>query len=155
MNNILFTTQVAPQWVDFNGHMNDAEYARVFSLAVESLMDAIGLDEIGRKTHQVTLYTLENHLCHLAEAHEGDTLQVVFSLLDRDPKRLHVFMAMHGASGQLVATSEQMLMAMGVASGRPESMPEPVQHAIDRFKKLSPADWPVQAGQRIGIRRAC
>ncbi|MDZ7851712.1 MAG: thioesterase family protein [Halomonas sp.] len=31
----LLETRVRPEWVDYNGHMNDAEYARVFSLAVD------------------------------------------------------------------------------------------------------------------------
>ncbi len=44
----LYRTRVADAWVDYNGHMNDAEYARVFSLAVEALMDRIGLDAAGR-----------------------------------------------------------------------------------------------------------
>lgn len=27
----ILDTRVAPEWVDYNGHMNDTEYARVFS----------------------------------------------------------------------------------------------------------------------------
>ena len=42
---IIYKTHVAPEWVDYNGHMNDAEYARVFSLACEALIDTIGLDD--------------------------------------------------------------------------------------------------------------
>ena len=48
----ILDTRVAPAWVDYNGHMNDAEYARVFSLAVEALMDHIGLDAAGRDRHR-------------------------------------------------------------------------------------------------------
>ena len=51
----LFKTRVQDAWVDYNGHMNDAEYARVFSLAVEALMDRVGLDEAGRAEHGYTI----------------------------------------------------------------------------------------------------
>ena len=33
----LFKAQVQDDWIDYNGHMNDAAYARVFSLSVDRL----------------------------------------------------------------------------------------------------------------------
>lgn len=150
----LLETRVAPDWVDYNGHMNDAEYARVFSLAVEALMDAIGLDEAGRRRHDYTLYTLETHLCYRREAHEGQPLAVEVTLLDSDAKRLHVFFEMHDAEGTLLATSEQMLMGMNQGSGRPEAFPEPVAEAVAALPDAPSGDWPPLAGRRIGIRRA-
>jgi acyl-CoA thioester hydrolase len=32
----LYETRVSSEWVDYNGHMNDAAYAKVFSLAVDT-----------------------------------------------------------------------------------------------------------------------
>src|SRR5699024_7699107 len=32
MSHTILHTAVAPEWVDYNGHMNDAEYARAFSM---------------------------------------------------------------------------------------------------------------------------
>jgi len=68
---VLLESTVAPAWVDYNGHMNDASTARVFSLAVEALMEHIGLDAQGRTHHTYTIYTLETHLCHRREVREG------------------------------------------------------------------------------------
>ena len=147
----ILETRVAPAWVDYNGHMNDAEYARVFSLALEALMDRIGLDEAGRAEHAYTIYTLETHLCYRREAHEGQALGVEVVLLDRDAKRLHVFMEMQDADGQCLATSEQMLMGMGSDSGRPEPFPAPVNQAIDALPRLARDAWPKLAGRRIGL----
>ncbi|WP_328731036.1 thioesterase family protein [Vreelandella azerica] len=97
---IIFNTQVAAEWVDYNGHMNDAEYARVFSLAVEALMDHIGLDESGRADYGYTIYTLETHLCYQRETHQGEPLVVSLALLDSDTKRLHVFLSCMTAKGK-------------------------------------------------------
>lgn len=153
MSEALTSIEVSPQWVDYNGHMNDAEYARVFSLAVEALSDAIGLDAEGRTFYATTLYTLETHVCFLREAMAGDKLQVAVDVLDCDAKRLHVFFHIRDKQDALIATSEQMLMAMSTKTGRPQAFPEQVTIAIDHLSHLEPSDWPVQAGQKIRIRR--
>jgi len=62
-----FEQNVLPEWVDYNGHMNDAEYARAFSCAGEAFMDFIGLGESGRAEHAYTIFTLETHICYLPE----------------------------------------------------------------------------------------
>ncbi|WP_110650484.1 thioesterase family protein [Salinicola peritrichatus] len=148
----LFKTRVLDAWVDYNGHMNDAEYARVFSLAVEALMERIGLDEAGRAEHGYTIYTLETHLCYRQEAHRGEALTVNLTLLDSDAKRLHVFFTLRNADGDTLATSEQMLMGIDVASGRPAPFPEPVATAVESLPRAGD-EWPSGAGRRIGIRR--
>jgi len=148
----LFKTRVADAWVDYNGHMNDAEYARVFSLAVEALMDRVGLDEAGRAEHGYTIYTLETHLCYRQQAHRGEALTVALTLLDRDAKRLHVLFTLNNADGDTLATSEQMLMGIDVESGRPGVFPGPVAAAIATLPAAGD-EWPGAAGRRIGIRR--
>jgi len=149
----ILNTRVAPEWVDYNGHMNDAEYARVFSLAVEALMDHIGLDAAGRTRHGYTIYTLETHLCYRREAHQGQPLSVALTLLDRDAKRLHVFFDLHDEEGNLLATSEQMLMGMNQQSGRPDAFPPPVAEAIAALPLAEADAWPAEAGRTIAIRR--
>ncbi|XKH59099.1 thioesterase family protein [Halomonas sediminis] len=150
---MILESHVAPEWVDYNGHMNDAEYARVFSLAVEALMDHIGLDEEGRKQHGYTLYTLETHLCYRCEAHEGQPLQVSATLLDHDAKRLHVFFELCDVEGNLLATSEQMLMGIDSEAGRPAPFPAPVEAAIATLPQANADAWPELARHTIGIRR--
>ncbi len=149
----LLETRVRPEWVDYNGHMNDAEYARVFSLAVDTLMERIALDAAGRERHRYTIYTLETHLCYRREAHAGQPLEVALTLLDRDAKRLHVFFELLDAEGNLLATSEQMLMGMNQESGRPEPFPGPVEAAIETLPHAELSAWPELAGRTIGIRR--
>ncbi|MBF8223175.1 thioesterase family protein [Halomonas sp. 328] len=150
---VILETRVAPAWVDYNGHMNDAEYARVFSLAVEALMDKIGLDAEGRSRHGYTIYTLETHLCYRREAHQDQPLAVAVTLLDRDAKRLHAFFELFDEERNLLATSEQMLMGMNQQSGRPDAFPAPVAEALAELPHAEADAWPALAGRTIGIRR--
>ena len=43
-----YQTTIAPEWVDYNGHLRDAFYLLIFSHATDALMDMLGLDEAGR-----------------------------------------------------------------------------------------------------------
>lgn len=150
---VILESRVASAWVDYNGHMNDTEYARVFSLAVEALMEHIGLDTPGRAHFGYTIYTLETHLCYRREAHEGQPLSVALTLLDRDTKRLHVFFKLHDEAGNLLATSEQMLMGIDSNTGRPAPFPAPIEDAIAALPQAEPSVWPELANRTIAIRR--
>ncbi|MGM0701626.1 MAG: thioesterase family protein [Pseudomonadota bacterium] len=150
---VILESHVDPAWVDYNGHMNDAEYARVFSLAVEALMERIGLNAAGRELHGYTIYTLETHLCYRRETHEGEPLAVTLTLLDRDAKRLHVFFELFDAENSLLATSEQMLMGIDSMAGRPAPFPAPIETAIAALPHADTSAWPELAGRTIGMRR--
>ncbi|MFC0266847.1 thioesterase family protein [Kushneria aurantia] len=152
----LMSRPVLPAWVDYNGHMNDAAYALLFSYGVEALMTEIGLDDSGRAQHGYTLYTLytlETHLCYLKEAYEGQQVTIGMTLLDLDARRLQPFFTLHDSEGEVLATSEQMLMGIDTASGRPAPFPDAVAAAIERLPRCAVEEWPKQAGRRIGIRR--
>ncbi|UOQ42901.1 thioesterase family protein [Halobacillus salinarum] len=150
----LFTTQVREDWVDYNGHMNDAAYAVVFSQAVDRFMEEIGLDAGSREHHQYTVFTLENHLLYLKEAHKNEELHVSMQLIDEDAKRLHVFFEMKNTQGDILATSEQMLMGMSTSSGSPAPFPSSISEFILKLRrKHEHLDVPKQIGRQIGIRR--
>lgn len=154
MLSTLLKEHVRPEWVDYNGHMNDAEYSHVFSIAVDRLMNEIGIDENQRVQQHYSIFTLETHLCYLAEAHEGELLNVTMQLLDSDAKRLHVFFVMENSDGKSLATSEQMLMGMDMQEGRPAPFPSVVESKVAAITK-DHQDYPVpdQAGRKIGIRK--
>lgn len=153
MSQLIYNTRVASAWVDYNQHMNDAEYARVFSYAVDAFWDAIGLGYAERHAVGVTTFTLEAHVCFLAECVEDEALRVTLDILDRDAKRFHLFFSLYRADGTLAATSEQMLMAIDPATHRGTAFPEAVSRAADAYGQIERSDWPSQAGRQIGIRR--
>lgn len=154
IENPLLKEHVQEDWIDYNGHMTDAAYAIVFSMAVDQFMIELGIDADFRDKYQYSIYTLETHLCYLAEAHKGQALQVKVQLLDYDTKRLHVFFTMENEKGDQLATSEQMLMGMDMNNGLPAPFPTEIHTRVKSLGKLhGNLEKPKQAGRTIGIRR--
>ena len=92
-------TTVVSDWIDYNGHMNDAAYAIAFSRSLDTLMDRIGLDAAARKRTGQTVFTLQMMLHYFKEAKEGDALAVSCQLLEHDDKRMRV-LARHDHAGR-------------------------------------------------------
>lgn len=85
----IYRTQVLPEWIDFNGHLRDAYYVLVVSLAIDALMDHLGIDAPYRQRTHCTLYTLELHVHYLHEVKESDLLEVSVKIIGADAKRIH------------------------------------------------------------------
>ena len=76
-------------------------------------------------------------------------------LIDHDEKRLHIFHTMtHDATGDVLATAEQMLVHVDMAQGRSADMPAYLQDRLNAIAKahavLAP---PKNLGKPMGIRR--
>lgn len=145
-------TRVPADWVDYNGHMNDAAYAIAFSHATDQLMDQLGMDAAWRERTGCTIYTLENHIRYLLEAHEGQAVHVTAQLLGHDNKRLRLFYQLHRhGEAEPLATSEQMLLH--VDSRGPRAAPFDPQTA-ERIGQLArrQAALPVPAAAGRAIR---
>jgi acyl-CoA thioester hydrolase len=154
VKNPLLKDIVRSEWIDYNGHMTDSAYAAVFSIAVDQLMIELGIDADFRDKYHYSIYTLETHLCYLAEAHEGQDLYVNIQLVDYDTKRLHVFFVMENDKGDHLATSEQMLMGMDMNEGRPAPFPTEIQSRVETLGKAhANLPKPDHSGRKIGIRR--
>jgi acyl-CoA thioester hydrolase len=108
---------VAQDWVDYNGHLRDAYYLLIFSLAIDSLMDHIGLDEAGRNATGHSLFTMECHLNYLQEVKAGAAVEVYSQILGHDKKRLHISQTLHlkGLEPALAA-NEQMQLNVELAN---------------------------------------
>jgi acyl-CoA thioester hydrolase len=86
----LYRAKIDPAWIDYNGHLRDAFYILIASLAVDDVMDHLGLDEGYRARTRGTLYTLELHVHYLHEIKISDELAVRSTILDSDRKRIHL-----------------------------------------------------------------
>jgi acyl-CoA thioester hydrolase len=84
-----YRAALAPDWIDYNGHLRDAYYVVALSSAVDEVMDHLGLDAAYRERTRCTLYTLELHIHYLREIKASDELKVATSVLDFDSKRIH------------------------------------------------------------------
>lgn len=150
------TAAVLPEWVDYNDHMRDAHYAEPASIAVDDLMNELGIDDTYRTVTRNTIYTIEMHIRFLQEAKGGDPLLVLTRLLDADHKRLHIWQeTVHAQTGTRLAVIEQMLIHIHQGS-TPKSVefPPEIQARVDAMRAdhaVLPAAEP-RSGP-IGIRR--
>jgi acyl-CoA thioester hydrolase len=153
----LVDTAVAREWIDYNGHMNDAAYSIVFSRAVDVFMDRIGIDEATRKATGYTLYTLKCMVHFLKEARVDTPLSVTGQIIEHDNKRVRLWLNMTaGPSGPQLATSEQLLISIDhsgdvpkAATWRPSTLAALGALAAVHRKLATP----IEAGQGISLLR--
>jgi acyl-CoA thioester hydrolase len=148
---------VASDWLDYNGHMNDAAYALVFSRSVDALMDRVGLDAAARKASGQTLFTLQMMLHYFREAHEGEALHVACRLIEHDDKRMRVWLEMAKTKGgEAIAASEQLLLSVVQQEGgaRPAPWRAETKAALEALAKAQAGmAHPPQAGVGIALKR--
>lgn len=148
----LYRTTVDPQWVDYNSHMSESFYLLAFGDASDALFRYIGIDEAYRNSG-ASFYTAETHINYLKEVASGEPLVFTTQLLGVDDKRLHFFHRMyHGTTGDLVATTEQMLLHVDSATGRTAQIRADVRCALDAIMavhKAMPA--PEQKGRVMAV----
>ncbi len=153
----IYETQVTADWVDYNGHMNDAAYAVVFSRAVDALMDRIGLDAAARKASRRTLYTMQMMLHYFKEANEGQPLLVHCHLLEHDEKRMRVWLEMKaGREGASLAASEQLLLSIDQGEDGARAAPWRAETlaALDALANAQRGlEGPPLAGQGVTLKR--
>ncbi len=149
----LYAATVAPDWIDYNGHMTEWAYLAVFGWASDALFRYLGVDEAYRRGGR-SYYTVETHINHRREASLDQRLRVTTQVLGSDAKRLHIFHAMYRDAGphqgadtpggagtqhhaethrdrELLCTGEQMLLHVDTAAGRAAPLvPGPVANAV-------------------------
>jgi betainyl-CoA thioesterase len=108
---LIYRTALAPEWIDYNGHLRDAFYGLIVSYACDALMDRLGMDAAYRARTQNTLYTVEMHVHYLHEVKKSDTVIVNVRLLGADQKRIHAaFDVVREEDAVVAASAEQMLL---------------------------------------------
>ncbi|ENN88540.1 3-hydroxyacyl-CoA dehydrogenase [Rhizobium freirei PRF 81] len=150
----LIDTKVSPAWVDYNGHMTEHRYLQVFGDTSDALLRLIGVDlDYVERGH--SYYTVETHIRHLGEAKLGQAIHSTCQIIGSDEKRLHVFHALHdSASGDVIATAEQMLLHVDAKAGRAVAAPEEV---LAKLRPIAAAHaalaMPDGAGRHVGQKR--
>jgi acyl-CoA thioester hydrolase len=107
----IYQTAILPEWIDYNGHLRDAYYGLIVSLATDALMDRVGLDAAYRARTGCTLYTVEMHIHFLREVKQTDTVGVSVRIAGADTKRVHAaFEIAPSVQSDVAATAELMLL---------------------------------------------
>ena len=153
---ILWDLEVAPDWVDYNGHMNDAAYALVFSRAGDRWMERIGLGAQTRQATGYTLYTLQIMLHYLSEAKLGGPLRVTGQLLEFDAKRARLWMEIRSPrDGAAIAATEQLYLSVRQAGDTRSAPWRDESRALLEAMAQAHAVLlvPPQAGRGISLKR--
>ncbi len=157
----IYRTAIRPEWIDYNGHLRDAYYTVIVSLACDALMDRVGLDAAHRQRTGGTLYTVEMHVHYLSEVKAAAEVLVNLRVLALDHKRLHaafeVLRADAPADAAAAATVEVLLLhvTQSPAGTRTASFPPEVARALATLQAETaalPAAGP--ASRQITLRRA-
>ena len=118
-------------WLDYNGHMNEARYLEAFSRATDHFMKLIGCDAAYIASGG-SFFTAETHIHHLDEAPPGAPIQVTTRVIEGAGKKMHLWHEMMH-EGSLLATGEQMLLHVSLDTRRPAPMPDDMQEILARF----------------------
>jgi acyl-CoA thioesterase FadM len=131
----LYRTSVKPEWIDYNGHMNEAYYVLVFGFATDAFLDRIGMDNAYRDRTHTSLYTTEGHIAYLEEVPFGTNLAVATTLVAADAKRVHLFHDMRReGDGARLATYELVTLHVDQTGPRVTAMPAAI---LDRLTELA------------------
>jgi carnitine 3-dehydrogenase len=142
-------------WIDYNHHMTEASYLTAFGDASDALFRYIGIDEDYRASGN-SFYTVESHINYYKETKSGEPLVFKTQLLDLDEKRLHLFHSMHhGNTGDLLATTEQMLLHVDSQASKASAIRSNVYEALSAVMKVHKTmDKPEQVGRQMKVKTA-
>jgi acyl-CoA thioester hydrolase len=111
MSALIYRTALAPEWIDYNGHLRDAYYGLIVSYASDALMDRLRMDAAYRERTRNTLYTVEMHIHYLREIKKSDIVVVNVRMLGADQKRIHAaFDVFREGDPDVAAVTELMLL---------------------------------------------
>jgi acyl-CoA thioester hydrolase len=153
----LLEIEIPAEWVDYNDHLNDAYHALAFSRAGDAFMERLGLGEAGREASGRTIFTLGLIIRYLAEARLGERIAISLQVLEIDKKRMRFWLeARRAEDGELVSTSEQVLMCVDRTGGRPRAanFPDDVAAKLEAVAAdHAELATPLEAGQGLALRR--
>jgi carnitine 3-dehydrogenase len=148
----LYSCSVDPSWIDYNGHMTEANYLTAFGDASDALFRYIGIDEDYR-TGGYSFYTVESHINYYREVGPSEPLNFTTHVLGLDDKRLHLFHTMvHGLTDDLLATTEQMLVHVDMKASSASPIKPNVYQALSAITAVhKDMSLPEQVGRRMAI----
>jgi carnitine 3-dehydrogenase len=149
----LYHCNVDSNWIDYNHHMTDASYLTAFGDASDALFRYIGIDEAYRESGN-SFYTVESHINYYKEVRSGEPLTFKTQLLGLDQKRMHLFHSMyHANTGDLLATTEQMLVHVDTKAGKACAIKPEVYEVLSAIMEVhKDIDVPEQVGRQMKVK---
>ena len=142
-----FLSAVLPEWVDYNRHLTQGAYGRLFADATDAALIELGFGPEYRALTGGSFYTVETHIRFLREIQEGASIEIETQVLGVDAKRLHLWHVMRIAEvSDPAATEESMLVHVDITAGSVTAMGESIRR-IAADQVISPV--PEEAGRAI------
>ena len=142
--------EVLPAWIDYNGHMTEFRYLQVMSDAADCLLTYLGLSQAYVEAG-FSIYTVETHIRHLAEAKLGEKITVATQILSADERKIRLWHSLKTETGIEVATGEQMWLHVDMKAGRAAPMQGILQERmLALFEAHQSLAMPEGAGRYIG-----
>ena len=147
---------VLSEWIDYNGHMNVAYYTLAFDKALDFFFeDVLNIGPSFVEKNKEGPFALKASYNYFSELLEGESFFVDISILDFDPKRVHVFGEMRkDKSLELSAVFETVLMNMDLRARKVKQYPDRVLELFNLFKSsLAKDKIPVEIGKKITLKK--
>lgn len=144
---IRYHTEVKPEWIDSNQHMNTFCYQTVFDGASDLLLQTLDYSAAFRQRSLHTSFVLETHMRYLRELLLGDQIVAEVRLVGVDDKRFHLLYTLsHVAQAYVAATCEALLINVDQATRRaapflPE-LRERMERLLRAHQQLAPIPGP-------------
>ena len=147
--------EIEDDWVDYNGHLNQAYYGVIFDRSIDAALAPVGLGPDYIAQRNCSYMTVESHSCFVREVLRPDKVRVITRVLDVDDKRLHTYSEMrHADDGWLAATVEYMFLHIDMTVRRIAPWPADLRANLDALKaRTTDMAWPERAGRRVGIKQ--
>ncbi len=126
---LTISTPVQPEWIDYNEHMTEYCYLKLFGEATDVVLAKIGAGaDYVAAGH--SWYTVETHIRHLGQSRLGEPIEVRTRVLAADAKRLHLFHEMVSLrQDAVIATAEHMLVHVDAKAEKSAPAPQVMQDA--------------------------
>ena len=148
--------KVLPEWIDYNGHMNVAYYTLAFDKALDFFFeDVLGIGPSFVEKNNEGPFALKASYNYFSELLEAEIFFVDITILDFDPKRVHVFGEMRkDKSLELSAVFETVLMNMDLSARTVKHYPDRVLEIFSIFKSSLVVDnIPKEIGKKITLKK--
>ena len=147
-------TPVIKEWIDYNGHLNDAYYLVIFTKATDRLQDYLGLTLEHIKSTGETLFTVESHLAYIQEIGLGKTVTITTQVLETDNKRIRIFHRMFNDDNELLATVEMLFLCYNLLAKKVTNFSDMMMQSLAKIEADQvQAPWPESAGKGIALKR--
>ncbi len=146
-------TTIKQEWIDYNGHLNDAYYLVIFTQATDQLQQHLGMTVNSIHARGYTLFTVESHLMYKQEIGLGEQVYVTTQVLEYDSKRLRIFHRMFNDQHELLACVEMLFLSYHLQEKRVVDFhPDFAVQVADLYAKHQQFPLPDEAGKGIALK---